>query len=89
MDGRVLRDIDVAPSIQERTAGSGGGSNQNTRRQERDPFSDLAEMKKPDTLPMGKMPGMDQSCRMPAHPRVFGSLMFTAGPTVTIRERCA
>jgi len=65
--------------MQARTVGSGGGSNQNTRRQERDPssaicpkrtkaeakhatkehpgFRDLAKTKKPDTLPIGKMPG--------------------------------
>jgi hypothetical protein len=32
MNRCVLHDIDVAPRMQERTVGSGGGSNQNTRR---------------------------------------------------------
>ena len=53
MNRCVLRDIDVAPRMQACTGWLGGGSNQNTRRQERDPSSDLAETKKPDTLVRG------------------------------------
>jgi len=51
MNGRVLHDIDVAPRMQACTGWLGGGSNQNTRRQERDPFPDLAEMKKARSPP--------------------------------------
>ena len=89
MNRGALRDLDVAHSIQARTEGSGGGYKSKHATQERDPSPALGQEKNPTPPSLGEMPGMDQSCRRPAHPRVFGSLMFTAGPTVIIRERCA